>query len=126
MSLVLLPLASLSIRVSGWRATMRRFDRLTSHPTDDPLALMVAPDAARIVRVAATYGPFHGKCLSRSVVLHTLLRRMGVAADILLGVRRGDRGVEAHAWVEAGGCSLDDTVTAFEPFRTSSAEEMVR
>src|SRR5207247_1266503 len=83
-SLALLPVAAVSIRCSGWIATMERFrvmpagdgDRSPIHP----------PAVARMVRIAATYGPFGAKCLPRSVVLWALLRRSGFDPELKIGV----------------------------------------
>jgi hypothetical protein len=76
-----------------------------------------------MVRVAATYGPFRAKCLPRAIVLWSMLRRAGVAAELRLGVRHGDRGFEAHAWVEVGGVHLDEQPEAvpFVPLRAFAA-----
>jgi hypothetical protein len=76
-----------------------------------------------MVRVAATHGPFRATCLPRSVVLWALLRRHGVDAELKLGVRRGDRGFEAHAWVELEGVALDQHADdrSFIPLRPPSA-----
>ena len=76
-----------------------------------------------MVRVAATYGPFRAKCLPRAIVLWSMLRHDGVAAELRLGVRHGDRGFEAHAWVEVDGLSLDGQPEAvpFVPLRPFAA-----
>ena len=63
-----------------------------------------------MVRLAATYGPFRTKCLPRAVVLWALLQRHGFDAEVQLGVRQAGRGLEAHAWVELDGVSLDEPV----------------
>jgi hypothetical protein len=78
-------------------------------------------DAARIVRIAATHGPVHATCLPRAVVLWALLRHEGLSPEVKLGVRRGEHRVEAHAWVEVNGCSLDDGELPFIPLRAVSA-----
>ena len=61
---------------------------------------------ARLGGVAAQY--VGGPCLARSVVLACLLERQGVPAQLRMGVRKGENGFEAHAWVEAAGMSLDE------------------
>lgn len=121
-SLGLLPLAWVSIRLLGWQQTMATFQRI-------PCAVPVAghrtldshqPDrSARMVRVAATFGPARLSCLPRAVVLWTLMRRQGHDAVVRLAVRKGLLGVDAHAWVEVNGLSLDDATN--EPFRTFTA-----
>lgn len=72
-----------------------------------------------MVRVAATFGPARLSCLPRAVVLWTLMRRQGHDAVVRLAVRKGLLGVDAHAWVEVNGLSLDDATN--EPFRTFTA-----
>ncbi len=67
-----------------------------------------AERVARAVRLAATRGPIQGTCLSRSLLLWRMLNRRAIPAQICFGVRAGDSDMEAHAWVEQGGRSLDD------------------
>lgn len=76
---------------------------------------------ARIVRIAATHGPFRTECLPRAVVLWTLLQRDGFDAEVKLGVRQGPRGFEAHAWVELEGVALGQAVepVPFVPLRAA-------
>jgi hypothetical protein len=120
-SLALLPAAALSIRRSGWIATMERVRAVSGRDgkqsSVDPAAL------ARMVRVAATYGPFRAKCLPRSLVLWALLRRHGFDPELKIGVRNGERGFEAHAWVELEGVALDQHADdrSFIPLRPQSA-----
>ena len=116
-------MAALSIRSSGWVKTMQRFRRFT--PAGSSISYCgqatapFATDVARMVRIAATRGPFRATCLPRSAVLWMLLRRERLDAEIRLGVRRCPRGFEAHAWVEVNGRSLDESVdAAFAPLRT--------
>ena len=98
-------------------ATLERFRRPSAgkQGAADPWVI------ARMVRIAATYGPFPARCLPRAVVLWALLRRQGVDAEIKLGVRRGDRGVEAHAWVELDGVALEQDTgePSFVPLRAA-------
>ena len=120
-SLTLLPLAWVSIRLCGWQRTMTNFRRIAGAVPPAPRTLDPGQsvDVARMVRVAATFGPARVSCLPRAVVLWTLLRRKGHDAVVCLGVRKGVRGPDAHAWVEVSGLSLDDPTN--EPFRTFSA-----
>ena len=48
-------------------------------------------------------------CLRRSLGLRRLLRRRGVPERLHLGVRRGEAGLEAHAWLSSGGRILNDS-----------------
>lgn len=77
--------------------TLRCEDRVTA-----------AREAARLVHAAARLSPFPSTCLTRSIVLSRLLRRRGLAAEIRIGVRRGDGPFAAHAWVEVDGEPVND------------------
>jgi hypothetical protein len=68
---------------------------------------------------AARYLPVPSTCLSRSLVLHSLLAREGVDASLRIGVRTEKGGLEAHAWVEFEGSPLNDRndiATSYPPF----------
>lgn len=45
-------------------------------------------------------------CLQRSTVTTWMLRRRGVAADLVIGVRPAP--IDSHAWVEVGGQVVND------------------
>jgi hypothetical protein len=47
-------------------------------------------------------------CLRRSLALHRLLVRRGMASRLVIGVRRPAGGLEAHAWVESAGRVVGD------------------
>jgi len=85
----------------------------------------LSPQAtARIVGVAARRGLYGGKCLEQSLVLHWLLRRQGINARILFGARKEDEQMQAHAWVEVNGESLDEETDGhrqFSPFERLAA-----
>ncbi len=64
------------------------------------------PDGlARRVRrwLAFGRGPWRSTCLTRSLVLYTLLRQHGYRPKLHLGVAGDARGFDAHAWI-----TLDD------------------
>lgn len=82
----------------------------------------VAPDArppsgdpdrahaiATAVRRASRHGIFRPYCLVQSLALRELLEREGIdGSTIRVGVRRGDDGFQAHAWVRWGEFVLGD------------------
>jgi hypothetical protein len=72
----------------------------------------VAATARRLgvaVDRAARFGVFRPLCLVRSLALHQMLERRGVAGSrIRIGVRRDDGQLTAHAWVEYGGTIIGD------------------
>jgi hypothetical protein len=47
-------------------------------------------------------------CLRRGLALHRLLVRRGVASRLVIGVRRPEDRLEAHAWIESAGRVLGD------------------
>jgi len=49
-----------------------------------------------------------GDCLVRSLALYGGLRAAGWPAVFVSGVRRGEGGIEGHAWVELGGQVLEE------------------
>ena len=63
---------------------------------------------AWLVNVAANRFPAPMRCLARSLALARLLARRGVATDLKIGVRRETGQLEAHAWVEWQGQTLND------------------
>ncbi len=71
-------------------------------------ALELARRHARAVDVAAGNVPFRARCLERSLTLWWLLRRRRMAAELRIGVRKSERDLEAHAWVELDGRVVND------------------
>ncbi len=64
-----------------------------------------AAELERALDRAVRYGALRPrpKCLARAIALARLMRAAGIpATDIRIGVRRGDTGVTAHAWLELG------------------------
>ena len=58
---------------------------------------------ARLVDIAARRHLRPMTCLPRSLALRALLRRHGIEADLLIGVRREAGSLRAHAWIEDAG-----------------------
>lgn len=83
-------------------ATMRHLE--AAHPRAH--ARFTAVDAAWAIaavsrRIPGTY------CLARSIALHRLLARAGIASEVRIGVMRAGEGIAGHAWVVCEGCALD-------------------
>jgi hypothetical protein len=76
-----------------------------------------ARKTARVVRVAAWYGPYGGKCLEQSLVLWFLLRRQRIKSELRIGVRKEAKRFEAHAWVELLGLPLDESESVHQRFK---------
>ena len=64
---------------------------------------LVEQVAFAIPRVAHRV-PWRADCLVQALAGERWLRRRGIAAQIVIGVRKdGHAAIEAHAWLEAGG-----------------------
>lgn len=50
--------------------------------------------------------PWTRTCLRRALVLQRILARAGHAVVLVIGVRRSDGELQAHAWIEHGGTPL--------------------
>jgi hypothetical protein len=131
-SLLMLPLTSFRLRSRGYRQTLQWVSPPVAStsglaPADEAV---VAKDTAFAVGVAAKYGIWRPRCLSRSLALGWFLRRRGIPFDIRIGVpdKAGVRGggapdFSAHAWVEHRGVVLNDRENIEEEFRTFKAGE---
>ena len=69
------------------------------------------------MHLAASHGLYRGNCLSRSLLLRSLLSREGIDGDLLIGVRSASSRIEAHAWVEYQGVVLNDQPNVRERYR---------
>lgn len=84
-----------------------------THDPERAIQVSSAVDAGiALVPVAPT-------CLRRSVTLVRELGRLGLAANLHIGVRNEDGRVEAHAWVQVG-----DRVVNDDPEATSTYVEL--
>lgn len=63
-------------------------------------------ELCKAVDRACTWYPKNALCLQRSAVATFLLRRNGVAAQLVLGARRMP--FQGHAWVEVKGLVVND------------------
>lgn len=108
-ALVGLPLVTAGIRLFGYkrmRALLAGSEVRLPRPSDSIRA--DAERVARMVRLAARHGAVRGTCLSRALLLWRMLSRRGIPSEIRFGVRTDGAAMEAHAWVEQQGYSLDD------------------
>jgi hypothetical protein len=120
LSALLLPCAGVALRVAGYtrvEAWARRMPMPMPRrrPDDGP---RLAAATARMVTVAADRLPVTSRCLSRSLVLWTLLRAQGVDGELRFGARRDAGELKFHAWVEYGGRPLNDAADVGARFTT--------
>ncbi len=104
------------LRTPWWR-------RLLRQPGSDGIQATV--EEARIGEIAALANrtmsspPFQMSCLERSIALQKLLRRRGVYADLVFGVRqeKNDR-IAAHAWLDHPALPEDAQSKDFQRLET--------
>jgi hypothetical protein len=87
------------------------FDRLYRKVRTSPVASVDPPSDAietvcSAINLACIWYPKEVRCLQRSAASVCLLRRYGVPAQMIIGVRQMPFG--AHAWVEVGGLVVND------------------
>jgi hypothetical protein len=94
----------------GWQAAIVRLTRAGTHRTDPADSVIVdsARAIARMALSAARHLPFRPNCLEQSLTLWWMLRKRGIAAELLAGARKEAGSFEAHAWVECGAAVLND------------------
>lgn len=64
----------------------------------------IDPDrAAYLVEVASRLQLRKPTCLQKALVLYGLLRRQGVEADLVIGAKKAEEKLAAHAWLEHQG-----------------------
>ncbi len=113
-SMVILPLTALGLYLFGFKRTQifmaRFFPPGRSAELVGMNSLQEARVIARMVGVAARHGVYHVSCLKQSLVLWCLLARRGIVSEIRIGVQKGQENpLHAHAWVECGGHTLNDS-----------------
>ncbi len=73
-------------------------------PSTDLRPVVTVAQIAWAVAAASRLQPGTAKCLARALTMQALLKQYSYAADLHVGVAKGDQGqLEAHAWVEAEG-----------------------
>lgn len=138
-AVVLLPLSDLLLRTVGftrlcnWLGYANLSGSQLSQPTLSPTSIdqlheqrACAQQVARIVAIAAKYGPYRATCLRRSLVLWWLLQQNGIHTEICIGVQTGSNGFAAHAWVEYQGEVLNDRQDIAATFHVLSDAAMAQ
>jgi hypothetical protein len=125
LSLIFLPLCTLSLRAKGFASTRKRLLSKTnkSTVTNAESELAQAREITRAVDIAVNRVPFVANCLARSLVLCRFLQLAGVSCDLRFGADLSEVGFSAHAWVEHKGVALNDSQgvgSRFVPFGSSS------
>lgn len=103
----LLPLCSLALRLFGLERLKARVKHVPVAGTRVDMEIAVA--MGRMVNAAASHSPFPTQCLARSLLLHWMLQRHGLASQLRIGVRLDHGQLDAHAWVELAGQPVNDS-----------------
>jgi len=112
---VLLPVFWLGLRLLG----LSRFQALIGGAAPAARGSLPLPQVqalGRVVNLAASRMLRPGNCLVRSLLLHWLLQRRGLASHLRIGVRLTDGTLDAHAWVECCGVPVNDSAEVATQF----------
>ena len=129
-AMFLLPIVATSLKTVGLRRTQSWLTRnslgSTVPPTEQTRANVRR--ATQMVAVACRRYPLRSSCLPRTIVLWSLLRRGGIAADVRIGARSNSQGeFQAHAWLEWNGEVLNDAAdvgSQYLPFNRPPFEQV--
>ncbi len=110
-AMLLLHIVALSLRITGFNKTKAFMSHFISAPSSqgslDEVKIEKANVIARMVSIAARYGPYRANCLKQSMLLWWLLARQDISSEIKFGVpKTTGEPFGAHAWVECDGASL--------------------
>ena len=109
----------IAVRLWTWAAMLRLLKYIVPMPMLVRLACaaprpgVTAPDVKRRLREyleSRRRFPFRApaNCFERSLGAYRLLCAAAADPELVVGVRRSDRGVEGHVWVTAGGSALGE------------------
>lgn len=99
------------VGLRGFQAVQRAVRRVrptTGDHADDVTGIINALHTACVLYFRPT------RCLQRSAVVTRLLRRRGIAADLVIGC--APLPLRAHAWVEVDGTVVSDNLDDLEHF----------
>jgi hypothetical protein len=82
----------------------------------NPEFFRIAQRSALLTEMAARRGIYRANCLHQSLALCYLLRRKGICAVLVMGVRLADTHLDAHAWVELDGQMLGSPAPGYAAF----------
>ena len=115
---------SLLIRMGAWSLVLPVLKRVLPLPTlvrvmsrtgsaecSDEKEKQIVRSARRIYRLRRP-----GSCLERSLLAYRYLSNTHAEPQLVIGIRRDDRDVLAHAWVLVDGSPLYESSATLEPF----------
>lgn len=104
--------------VQGWLKAPKR----TKEALPDQAAGAIRRNSDFVDR-AARHHLYPMTCLRRSLVLHWLLSRQGVFAELFFGVRREQDKLQAHAWLEYQGQPIGERAAPTDQYMPLKANK---
>jgi hypothetical protein len=100
----------LALRLIGFRRWSGFLERrsVPGNTSEDVSHLAEATNITHLLSAAASHLFVPTNCLEQATALCYVLRRRGISAELRFGARRDSAGLEAHAWVEHLGISLNE------------------
>ncbi len=117
--LIGLPVMAAALRLFGYVRTRRWLEAQSKRGntrTATTRELESAGHLAQLTAMAGGRGKLNTTCLRQSLLVYWLLRRQGLAPEHKIGVRKQDAMLDAHAWVDLDGRSLDPSKGTHKPF----------
>jgi Transglutaminase-like superfamily len=98
-------------RVLPLPTLVRLMSRAGSEKRSEERERQIVRSARRVYRLRRP-----GSCLERSLLAYRYLSKTNAEPRLVIGARRGDREVLAHAWVLVDGSPLYESTATLEPF----------
>ena len=86
-----------------------------SPPNSDKEA--VVRDIVKMLQIAFSHDIANLTCLHRVLVLKNVLKKKGITASIIIGVRKDKSKLAAHAWLQIGNDVIDDQKSYTDQFK---------
>ena len=128
-SLLLLPVVAILLKVKGFKQTQHIMSQFSKNAADSNLPkefqLNKAQNITRMVSIAASFGAFRVKCLSKSLLSQWLLQRKGIISDLKIGTGKDvSASFNAHAWLEIQGVVINESQDVRRRFSVFNSERL--
>lgn len=123
----MIPLVALTLKIAGIERTARWLIGKNSNTNYAPEknTLKHAMHIFKIQRKAVSKALWSGNCLSRSLVLHWLLKQQGIRSEFCIGVRT-QPSFKAHAWVTFENRPLNVSKQALSDYKLVSNFKLIQ
>lgn len=114
---LILPFTYAGLKLLGFKTFLKVIEHLTSvAPKSSEYSEEQARRDTQLFSAVTRRIPLPLKCLGRSLALCWLLRWHGADAEIHIGVRKSNQGLDAHAWVQIGDLVINDSEDVTERY----------